>query len=300
MADGTPLSLYLELEKGSLASLQSASKIALAWNDLVIETFALIDPSADIRIELLDAVEGSLGIRSLIKATSKVAKQHPLIAGALAAVVGNFFMTPVQDISHDVWQQIYAAVGYTPGEAAKCADEDPAGLKEQAAKAQHAAFAAPQKRELFLQLERESVITSAGAVPSIIEKPPRPLIVPRADFGPRAGVVAISQETVEKKTVSERLPVILLTPKLKAKELMWEFADESGRTFSAKMKDPDYITALEQGRTGAELKIGLEMEIEVQTKLETINGLWTVKSRDVTKVYSPLLPSAPDLFCDQH
>jgi hypothetical protein len=299
MAEGVPLSLYLELEKDRLANLQSASKIALAWNDLILETFAIIDPSADVRIELLDAIEGSLGIRSLIRATTKVAKQHPLIAGTLAAIVGHFFMTPVDDISHEVWRKIYEAVGYTPGVAAKCADEDPDRLKEQAAKAQHTAFAAPQKRELFLQLEREPVITSAGAMPSIVEKPPMPLIVPRADFGPRAGVVAISQETVDKKRVSERLPVILLTPKLKAKELMWEFADDSGRTFSAKMRDPDYIRALEEGRSGAELMIGLRMDIEVETKLETVAGIWTVKSRDVTKVYSPVLPPTPNLFGNQ-
>lgn len=296
MADGVPLSLYLELQKGSLASLASASKIALAWNDLIIETFAIIDPSAEVRIDLLDAIESSLGFRSLIKATGKVAKQHPLIAGALGAALGTFFMTPVQDISHDVWQKIYEAVGYTPGDAAKCAEKDPENVKEQAAKAQHAAFAAPQKRELFLQLERESVILSAGATPSIVEKPPRSLIVPRADFGPRAGVVVVSEESVEKKKVSERLPVVLLTPKLKARELMWEFADDSGRTFSAKMKDPDYIRALEEGRTGAELMIGLRMEIEVETKLETVGGIWTVKSREVTKVYSPVLPSSPNLF----
>jgi hypothetical protein len=266
---------------------------------LILATFAIIDPSADVRIELLDAVEGSLGIRSLITATSKVAKQHPLIAGTLAAVVGHFFMTPVDDISHHLWEEIYTAAGYPPEDAGRCAAEDPERLKEQAAKAQHTAFAAPQKRELFVQLERESAITSAGATPSIVEKPPAPLIVPRADFGPRVGLVTVAQETVEKRRVSERLPVILLTPKLKAKELMWEFADESGRTFSAKMKDPDYIRALELGRTGAELMIGLRMEIEVETRLETVNGIWTVKSRDVTKVYSPLLPPPPDLFGDE-
>jgi hypothetical protein len=300
LADGVPLSLYLGLQDGQLANLESASRIALAWNNLVLETFAIIDPSADVRIQLLDAVESSLGFRSIIRATSKVAKQHPIIAGALGAVVGNFLMTPVQDISHDVWEKIYEAAGFAPGEAKKCAVEDPDKVKEQASKAQHAAFAAPQKRELFLQLDREPVITSVGPMPSIMlgDKPPPALIVPRSDFAPRAGVVVVSQETSEKKTTSERLPVILLTPKLKAKELMWEFADETGRPFSAKMKDPDFISALEQGRTGAELKIGLKMEIEVETKLETVDGLWIVKSRDVTKVYSPRLPAAPDLFGD--
>lgn len=298
MADSVPLSLYLELQDHSHANLESASRIALAWNNLVIETFAIIDPSAEVRVEFLDAVESSLGFRSLIKVVSKVAKQHPFIAGGLGGVVSIFFSEPITHISEDVWAKIYAAVGHTH-DAERCAAEDPEGVKEQAAKAQHATFAAPQRRELFHQLEREPVIVSAGAMPSLTEKPPPPLIVPRADFAPRAGIVAVSQDTAQRKKTSERLPVILLTPKLKAKELMWEFADESGHTFSAKMKDPDFIRALEEGRTGAELKIGLQMEIEVETKLETVNGLWTVKSRDVTKVYSPILPRAPDLFGDQ-
>ena len=41
------------------------------------------------------------------------------------------------------------------------------------------------------------------------------------------------------------------------------------------------------------------MEIEVKTKMETVAGIWTVKSREVPKVFSPVLPSAPNLFGDQ-
>lgn len=296
-----PLSLYLELQKGSHVSLESAARIALAWNNLVVETFAIIDPSAEIRVELIDAVDSSLGYRSLIKAISKVAKQHPYIAGGIGGVMGTFFSIPLSHFGEHIWEEIYAAIGHVD-DARQCAIDDPEKVRLSAEKGRSSSFAAPQKRELFTQLEREPIILGAAVTPSITIKPPPALFIPRAEFAGRAGIDAITTETVEKRTISERMRVILLTPKLQPKELMWQFAGEDGRPFSAKMRDANYLKALEEHRTGAELMIGLWMDIQVETKLETVGGIWAEKSLEVTKVYSPILSAgalgSPQLFGD--
>ncbi len=99
------------------------------------------------------------------------------------------------------------------------------------------------------------------------------------------------------------MSVVLLTAKLEPKELMWRFADEAGEPFSAKMTDPNFIRALEEGRTGGDLKIGLMMDIELETKQESASGFWSDKAKTVTKVYSPILPPSgsrqPQFFDDQ-
>jgi hypothetical protein len=298
-----PLSLYLELQGGSHVNLESAARIALAWNALVVETFAIIDPSADIRVELIDAVDSSLGYRSVVTAVGKVAKQHPYIAGGIGGVLGTFFTIPLTHFGEHIWEDIYAAVGHVD-DAKQRAIDDPENVRLSAEKARNSNFAPREKQELFTQLEREPIILGAAVTPSITVKPPPALFVPRAEFAGRAGIDAVTTETVEKRTTSERMRVILLTPKLQPKQLMWQFADESGRPFSAKMKDAEYLKALEEHRTGAELMIGLWMDIQVETKLETDSGIWTEKSREVTKVYSPVLSSASlgssQLFDDQN
>lgn len=298
-----PLSLYLELQEGSHVSLESAAKIALAWNDLVVQTFTIIDPSADVRVELIDAVDSSLGYRSVVKAVGKVAKQHPIVAGGIGGVLGTFFAIPLTHFGEHIWEDIYAAVGHVD-DAKQCAVDDPENVRLNAEKGRNSSFAPTQKRELFTQLEREPIILGAAVTPSITVKPPPALFVPRADFAGRAGIDVVTTETVQKRTTSERLKVVLLTPKLQPKQLMWQFADESGRPFSAKMKDVDYLKALEEHRTGAELMIGLWMDIQVETKLETVGGIWSETSRDVTKVYSPVLSAtsvrSPQLFDDQN
>lgn len=291
-----PLTLFLELEPEKSVSLESAARIALAWNDLIIEIFAIIDPSADVRVELIDAVESSLGLRSIIKAIGKVSEQHPLMAGAISGLLSAFFLKPVNDLADVFWPQVYHVVGEFLNPDPN--SDDRKKLLEQAEIAQRANVAARQKGELFAQLERDPAIRGARMSPSHTWKPP--LIVPRAEFAERSNSVVVEQEAIERRTVKARERVILLTAKLEPKQLTWRFADLDGEPFSAKMKDADFIGKLASPHTGIELRIGLEMDIEMETKQDLIGGFWVNKERAVTKVFSPLLtplvPTGSDLF----
>lgn len=302
MGDGShsaPLTLFLELEQGKSVNLESAARIALAWNDLIVEIFAILDPDAVVRIDLIDAVEGSLAFRSIVRAVSRVAKQNPLLAGVIAAIVGIFFLKPAEDAASLFWKAVYEAVG-------EVINPDPASperveFDNKVQIAQRDNVANRQKRQLFVELEREPVIVGAGAFPSHTVKPP--IVLPRSEFVTRAGVISVSNETIQRRTMTRRMNVILLTAKLEPKQLMWRFADDTGEPFSAKMTDPKFIQALEEGRTGGDLKIGLMMDIELETKQESVSGFWSDNAKSVTHVYSPTLPPAgarePQFFDDE-
>lgn len=289
ITQSAPLTLFLELEPNKSVNLESAARIALAWNDLIVEVFAIIDPSIDVRVELLDAVEGSLGLRSIVRAMGRVAEQHPWLAGAISGVLSAFFLKPVDDLSEMFWRHVYEAIG-------EAFNEDPESperkkLAEQAAIAQRPNVAARQKGELFAQLERDPVICAAGMSPSHTWKPP--MLVPRADFAMRSSAKSIQQETIERRTVTKRISVILLTAKLEPKKLTWRFADEDGEPFSAKMNDADFIQRLGSHHTGIELRIGLDMEIELEMKQDLIGGVWMDTAKTVTKVFRPVLTPLP-------
>lgn len=280
-AETSPLSLYLELEAGRLVGLESAARIALAWNALIVEVFAVVDPSVEINIELLDAVEGSLGFRARVEAICRVAGQKPIMTAGLAAVLGAFFLKPIDDAAEWFWPQVYEAVGQAfNATAAEIAD-----LAKRVEIAQRDNVAALQKRELFVHLERDRAIVSAGAVLSHTEKPR--LVVPRTEFVTRAGIVTVESVSAQNRTVERRIKVILLTAKLEPKQFMWRFADEEGEPFSAKMVDPDFIEGLQRHRTGVDMKIGLEMDVLVKSDEQLFGDRWVKGNQRITRVYSP-------------
>jgi hypothetical protein len=69
---------------------------------------------------------------------------------------------------------------------------------------------------------------------------------------------------------------------------MWRFDD--GTEFSAKMKDADFLNALEHGATGMELKVGNEMKIQFEKKQEKRDGVWHEIEVNAVKVYEPSYP----------
>lgn len=281
-----PLTLFLELEEGRSVSLESAAHIALAWNDLIVEIFSIIDPSIDVRVELLDAVESSLGLRSIVRAVGRVPKKHPVLAGIIGGILATFFNKPVDDLADWCWDKVYEAVGgaLNPDpdspERKKIAEQVEVALRDN--------VAAKQKADLFICLEREPVITAARASPSHTWKPP--LVVPRSEFATRAGVTVLHHDVMDRRTIRKRMSAVLLTAKLEPKELTWRFADENGEPFSAKMKDIDFINRLNAKHTGLELRIGFDMEIEIEAKQELVGGVWVNRERAVTKVLRPSLP----------
>ena len=63
----TPLSLYLDLEKGATADLEVVSRAALAWSAAIKDLAFILDPSIEIRVEIASGTPGSFSLNSLIR-----------------------------------------------------------------------------------------------------------------------------------------------------------------------------------------------------------------------------------------
>ncbi|UAJ11840.1 hypothetical protein [Polymorphobacter megasporae] len=289
-----PLVFYIDLAEGQAASLESVARLSLAWSELVIELCAIIDPSSEVEIIVVDVVDGCLKIRTIVKAIGRVANQRPILAACIGGILSTFFHKPVDDLSGLFWPMVYEAMGLTH---VSHTDEntgiDRAVVEKATIVAQKTNVASAQKQRLYAQAEADSSVIGVGATTSFTERPP--VFVPRSEFARRAGIVKVEIETTRVRTITRRENVILLTPQLRAKKLVWKFADADGNLFSAKMADLNFINALQAGSTGTDLRIGIVMDVDIEMKQEMFDGVWLTQSFEVVRVRSPAAPiPAPD------
>src|SRR5689334_10882990 len=66
----TPLSLYIELEEGTKPDIEVVARAALAFGQGIREAAFVIDPSLEVRVQLVSGSESSLSLNSLIRAKS--------------------------------------------------------------------------------------------------------------------------------------------------------------------------------------------------------------------------------------
>lgn len=67
LLDEAPVSLYIDLEEGRRANLESVARAAVAFAAAVRETAFVLDPSMSVRVELVDSTEGSVSLNALIR-----------------------------------------------------------------------------------------------------------------------------------------------------------------------------------------------------------------------------------------
>ncbi len=60
------ISLYFRLKDGEKADLEVVAAAAIQWVETLRAAAAIIDPSARINVELLDATEGSLRLNTVL------------------------------------------------------------------------------------------------------------------------------------------------------------------------------------------------------------------------------------------
>lgn len=280
-----PLSLYIDLHEGTVADLEVVAKTALAWDALIKEVFFIIDPSLDIKVEMVNGTEGSLSLNAIIKAISKVTEDNPKTAGAIAGILAIFISVPIQHASEHFWEDVYEIIGHKDETDEEESHNLKKGIDKDISIAIDDNVAPNQKKNLFAEAYKDPAIRGIGVTIRSGKKPKN--LVPREEFQNRVNKEEIIKETVERQTVYKTKSVTLIRPVLKAQAAMWRFREASGNEFSAKMKDPDYIEALESKRTGIQLAIGIEMLIEFEYKQENENGQWVDEEISVRRVLSP-------------
>jgi hypothetical protein len=154
-------------------------------------------------------------------------------------------------------------------------------------------LAQEQKVEIYREVARDPSIRGIGVGTEHGKRPAA--VVPRSEFNMRAGS-PIGEVTVEKRTHSSTIKVVLIRPTLKGTPRSWSFQQGSLPEFSAKMKDEEFLQAIEEGRVSIPLRVGIEMEIELKAIEQKEGEVWVVKEREVTKVYRPIVHGAGSLF----
>ena len=281
--DQAPSSLYFDVAQGQLADLEVVARTSIAWAALVKEVAFVLDPSAEIQVQFVTSTPGSAFVNNLTTAVKKAAKENPLIAGPLIAIATTFALAIPVHLADDAAKDFLAKVGHVHTD--EISDESARKIAEEVVKLERNNIAREQRKELYRQSERDEKIIGFGIGRTFDKRPE--IVVPRSDFRDRFGVGELIQTSSEiRYELQERYPVEILRSSSQAKEAMWRFSSDSGE-FSAKMKDRAFLDALRSGHTGLEIGEGVEIGIDLKTKLERRDGVWTIVERTVERVHAP-------------
>lgn len=278
-----PISLYLDLEEGAVADLEVVARASLAWSNAIKEIAYILDPSIEVRIELKSGTEGSLSLNSIIKTVREIQKTNPKLTMILLTTTTWFALETSSYTYQKVLDHILS--DDSPNEIHNLDKDELDSLAREVARRLEEGIAENQKKTIFEELEKDLSIKGAGITGRPRRRPKK--IVPRSEFAARAGATTSIDETTERRTKRETIPVTLVSPILKDAERRWRFQTGSLPEFGATMKDHDFLEGVRQGDIEIPLRIGIEMLVELEVKEEFEDGVWVTKERNVMRVIKP-------------
>jgi hypothetical protein len=289
-ADATPISLYLDLEKGHIADIEVVARTALAWSAAIKEIAYIVDPSIEVRVELASGTEGSLSLNSWIKkirGTAGIRSDLRTIAISVAAWFA------LQTASY-TYQAIldYLRGDDAPLETRQMTEKELAQLATQIVDRLNANIARQQRQVIYRELERETAVKGVGVSLRLGVRPT--YIVPRREFPLTTGSIVEEPATAKRKSIT-RMNVVVISPTLKGTPRSWRFQYSNLPEFGATMKDQAFLKAIEDGRIAIPLRAGTEMEVEIEAKEENEGGVWVVKERAITRVFQPEISRSGEL-----
>lgn len=180
----TPVSLYLDLEEGQVADMEVVAAAAIAFSRAIKELAYILDPTAQIRVELESGTEGSLSLNSLVRVIRGL-KNNPGFVAGIAGGAAMWFLGNVGDYAFDQVADLVRK-HLSPEQAQQLSEEEINKIAERVVKALNAGAAKPQVEGIFMELERDPAIKGVGVSPTPGKRPE--VIVPRSAFPDRAGV----------------------------------------------------------------------------------------------------------------
>ncbi len=292
MDDAAPLSFYLDLKEGHIADIEVVARTAIAWSQAVKELAYITDPSIEVRVELASGTAGSLSLNSIVRVVKRTSGKHPKLTTVIIATLTWFALESGSYTLDKIYD--YLLSEDAPAESRALTDDERKAIAEEVVKIVREQTARKEREAIFRELERDPGILGAGVTSRQGERPF--IIVPRSEFSERSGQSAtVDLDDAKRRTTTETVPVTLISPILKDAERRWRFQIGSLPEFSATMKDHDFLEGVAKGDFPLPLRIGVEMEIELETKEEFEGELWVVKERSVIRVISPARKRS-DLF----
>lgn len=275
-----PLSLYFDLEKGRAADLEVVARAAIAWSEAIQELAFMVDPSAQVRVELASGTAGSLSLDAIIRF---VADRLPDRKTVATIVLTSLFWTLEQGAAWTIGQVLDAMKGADAAPVvAGLSDKDKQDIAERVAKQLESRTAALQVQRVYREAERDPAIKGVGTTTQPGKRPE--VVVPRAAFAERAGHAQIREETITKRVVPQTVHVTLVRPVLvEDRTRRWRFSTSHGE-FSANMKDQTFLRRLLNGSFGVLMVTGIQMVLDIETTEEFRGGVWVVTQTDVVRV----------------
>lgn len=282
MEDGA-LSLHFTLRDGEKADLEVVAAAAIAWVGALRAAAQNIDPNAKIRIEIVDAEEGSLRLNTLLEwAENQLARldrgseKYPRLQ-KLAIALAAFLATVGVDTVRDV---------YLASETLSLSDEDRRRLDELLELAKKGAAVQEKSRKFFRVLERDPSISGVGVAEGR-ETPPA-VTIPSDQFAERSGLWVAEVEPEERTTTTE-LDVTLVSPVLVNAPRAWVFQMAGLPPFKAIVTDRRFLSALEENHVREQLRTGITMRIRLEFTERREDDGWVMKpkGRVVTEVLLP-------------
>jgi hypothetical protein len=275
----TPVSLYLDLEKGRVADVEVVAAAAIAFSKAVKELAFVIDPSLDIRLELASGTPGSLSLDTLIRWKNKVDKKTiaQILVGIALYMAGETRDYWAQDILDKIFgkDEPVAERSLTKADIATLADE----LDSRAAKREF--------QGVYRELERDPAIKGVGVAPEPGVRPQA--LVPRTEFPIRSGLTEVRTETAERRVSTEAVRVVLISPVLiRDSQRRWKFR-LGQKEFGASVKDKAFLESVFAGKSSIPLAEGIEMDIVLETHEELKDGVWAPQEYDVIHVNPNLI-----------
>lgn len=260
----TSLSLYFDLYEGRKADLEVVSRAAIEWVNSMRLAAQMIDPDINVRVEFIDAHEGSLSINNILNwgETQLEKIPHPRLT-ATAFGLALFLLTDAGPTS-EYW--------FGDPDQIELSAEDRELLNEILEQISKSEELKKTNRKFFKTVSSDPAIKSVGICEKPGEEPA--FSVPSSQFGERSGLWGEDDEP-EKRTTERISDVVLEGADLSDADRVWRFRDVvTGLPFTAKMRDEEFADTLRGDGISENLRIGIEMKIHIKFKEERVDGDW--------------------------
>jgi hypothetical protein len=279
-----PISLYFQLKPGEKADLEVVAAAAIAWVESLRAAAQAIDPDADIRVELVDAEEGSLNLNALLEwfekhverrleGFARGGKRLPRTRKLAISLASFVVVTAIPTY------EVYFGDSFDAHDRKEIDELLAIARKDEAVRA--------AQRKFYRAVEREPAITGVGVKESPTAQPMA--VVPSSQFAEGGGLWEPRDAEVDTRTTYNVVDVVLVRPTLTHTPRVWTFKVEGLPEFDAVMRDPQVLAAIGEGHY-IDMREGIPMTIRLQVREVLVDGQWRLErgGRSVVKVLSPL------------
>lgn len=276
------LSLHFGLKKGKKADFEVLSAAAIAWVETIRAVAHAIDPDTDVKVELVDAHEGSINFNTIVNWYKRSIEEPVEAIGRGYDKLPRARRIALGIVPFLVVTGIPTAAFYMNLDEDERAEIDQIKSKAEAHPAVETA-----KRKFFRTVEREPIITSVGVKEAPDAEPL--VVVDGSRFAEAGGLWSEEEEDVQERVTQLLLDVVLVKPALVHTPRSWTFKPDGLPEFDAVMRDPVVLQAIEQKGLPDRVKEGFPMTLRLEVREVQIDGQWKQVrgGRSVVRVLSP-------------